>query len=347
MRLSARLLSSFPALVTRGKKAPATVETLTTADLPQTSTVKASPGECDLLLDVKFSTLNYKDALTATGTYPGLRPPMVGGIDVVGVVRETGSDRFREGDEVVVNGWGVGTDHFGGFAGAARVRSDWAVKLPAGLTMVNAAKIGTAGYTAMLCVHGLVERGVAPSSGPVLVTGAPGGVGSVAILLLKSLGYEVHALGGKDAPHTDYITALGASQVLDRAEMEGAGRPLGKEKWAGGVDSCGDKILANLLSMVKYRGAVSACGLAAGMSLPTTVAPFILRGVTLVGIDSVFLPTPLRLEAYNKYAPLLTEEGLNLVCGGDNVVGLGQVVDLSNKMLAGAIRGRYVVDLSK
>lgn len=345
MRLSPRLFSSFPALVTRGK-APATLETLTRADLPAASTVKASPGDCDLLVDVKYSTLNYKDALVATGKYPGCKPPMIGGIDVVGVVKECGSDKFKEGDEIVVNGWGVGTDHFGGFAGEARLKSDWALKLPEGISGINAAKIGTAGYTAMLCVHGLVSHGVKPEHGPVLVTGAPGGVGSVAILILKELGYDVHALTGKDEPHTEYITGLGASTMIERAEFEGDARPLGKERFSGCVDSCGDKILANALSMIKYRGTVSACGLAQGMSLPTTVAPFILRGVTLAGIDSVFLPVEHRLEAYQKYAPLLSDASLSKVCGDENVVGLDKVVDLSKKMLAGAIKGRFVVDLS-
>jgi len=345
MRLSPRLFSSFPALVTRGK-APATIETLTRADLPATSTVKADPGHCDLVVEVKYSTLNYKDALVSTGKYPGLKPPMVGGIDVVGLVKECGSDKFKEGDEIVVNGWGVGTDHFGGFAGEARLKSDWALKLPQGISGISAAKIGTAGYTAMLCVHGLVRNGVKPGDGPVLVTGAPGGVGSVAILLLSALGYDVHALTGKDEPHTEYITGLGASTLIERAEFEGDPRPLGKERFAGCVDSCGDKILANSLSMIKYRGAVSACGLAQGMNLPTTVAPFILRGVTLAGIDSVMLPTELRLEAYEKYAPLLTDACLDKVCGGDSVVGLDKVVELSKKMLAGAIKGRFVVDLS-
>jgi len=346
MKLSPRLCNSFQALVTRGKKTPATVETLTRADLPLESTSKAAPGTCDMLVQVEYSTLNYKDALVATGTYPGLKPPMVGGIDLVGKVVETGSDTLAVGDTVVVNGWGIGTDHYGGYAGEARVRSDWALKLPEGLTGKDAAKIGTAGYTAMLCVQAMEHSGVTPASGPVLVTGATGGVGGVATLLLSQLGYHVVALSGPEGDEDDYLKSLGAAEIVDRALFNGEARPLGKETYGGAIDSCGGNVLTNVLPLVKHSGCVAACGLAAGMPLNTTVAPFILRGVTLAGVDSVFLPMQKRIQAYTKFAPLLTADKLALVSGEERTVGLAEIPELGAKMLKGNIRGRYVVDLS-
>jgi len=348
MKISPRLCSSFQALVTRGKKTPATVETLTRADLPLESTSKAAPGTCDMLVQVEYSTLNYKDALVATGTYPGLKPPMVGGIDLVGKVVETGSTSLAVGDSVVVNGWGIGTDHYGGYAGEARVRSDWALKLPEGMASKDAAKIGTAGYTAMLCVAAMEHSGVSPASGPVLVTGATGGVGGVATLLLSQLGYHVVALSGPETEGdlTDYLKSLGAAEIVDRALFNGDPKPLGKETYGGAIDSCGAAVLANVLPLIKHSGAVAACGLAAGMGLPTTVAPFILRGVTLAGVDSVFLPMHKRVAAYTKFGPLLTADKLALVSGEEKTVGLAEIPDLGAKMLKGNIRGRYVVDLS-
>jgi len=345
MRLSPRLLSSFPALVTRGKT-PATVETLTRADLPAVSTYKAAPGTCDMLVKVEYSTLNYKDALVVTGKYPGLKPPMVGGIDLVGKVLETGSSLHTVGDTVVINGWGIGTDHFGGYAGEARVRSDWAIKLPEGMSGKEAAKIGTAGYTAMLCAQAMEHSGVSPASGPVLVTGATGGVGSVAILLLSQLGYQVVAVSGKAEAEVDYLKSLGAADVLDRAAFEGEPKPLGRENYGGCIDSCGGKVLANILPQMKYGGVVAACGLASGMPLGTTVAPFILRGVTLTGIESALVPLERRMSAYGRFGPLLTSAKLNLVSGEERTLGLAQLPVIAEQMMKGNIRGRYVVDLS-
>eukprot|EP00088_Acartia_fossae_P055666 TRINITY_DN6463_c0_g1_i1.p1 TRINITY_DN6463_c0_g1~~TRINITY_DN6463_c0_g1_i1.p1 ORF type:complete len:356 (+),score=98.17 TRINITY_DN6463_c0_g1_i1:27-1070(+) len=347
MRVSKTMLQQFQALVTRGKS-PATLETLTRADLPAASTVRTkTPEECDTLVQVEYSTLNYKDALVLTGKYPGLKPPMVGGIDLVGKVLETKSDTLKVGDSIVVNGWGIGTDHWGGYAGEARIKSSWAIPLPPSLSPQCAAKIGTAGYTAMLCVQAIEANGVKPSDGTVLVTGATGGVGSVSILLLSQLGYKVAALSGKAATESDYLKSLGASEVLERSEFEGDPKPLAKERFAGCSDSCGGKILANVLSMTKSFGAVAACGLAGGMPLNTTVAPFILRGVTLAGIDSVFLPREKRLAAYDRFGPMLTPDKLGLICGEDKTVSLGELPDLGKLMLQGKVKGRYIVDVSK
>jgi len=336
--------STFKALVTRGKT-PASVESLTRADLPLVSTYKGAPGSCDMLVQVEYSTLNYKDALVVTGKYPGLKPPMVGGIDLVGKVLETGSSTLDVGDTVVINGWGIGTDHYGGYAGEARLRSDWAIKLPQGMTGKDAAKIGTAGYTAMLCAQAMEHSGVTPASGPVLVTGATGGVGSVSILLLSQLGYHVVAVSGKAEAEADYLKSLGAAEVLDRAKFEGEPKPLGRETYAGCIDSCGGKVLANILPLMKHSGVVAACGLAAGMPLGTTVAPFILRGVTLAGVESALIPLERRITAYSRFGPLLTTDKLNLVSGEERTVGLEDLPKLGGQMLSGDIRGRYVVDL--
>jgi len=346
MRFSPRLFSSFPALVTKRKGAPATIETLSRSDLPLVSTCKAAPGDCDMLVKVSYSTLNYKDAMVVTGKYPGLKPPMVGGIDLVGTVLETASDTFTVGDKVLVNGWGIGTDHYGGYAGEARISSGWAIPLPGVLSEEQGAKIGTAGYTAMLCVQALELNGVVPDQSPVLVTGATGGVGSVAIVLLSQLGYKVVAVSGKAEAEGDYLKSLGATEVIDRAQFEGDPKPLGRELYAGAVDSCGGKVLANIIPLVKHSGAVAACGLAAGMGLNTTVAPFILRGVTLAGVESVFLAKERRITAYERFAPLLAGDKLNLVSGDDRKVSLSEVPALGEKMLAGQIRGRYLVDVS-
>jgi len=346
MRASKSLCQQFQALVTRGKS-PATVETLSRTDLPASSTVKSQPGECDMLVKVDYSTLNFKDALVVQGKYPGLKPPMVGGIDLVGKVLETKSTSIKVGDSVVVNGWGIGTDHYGGYAGEARLRSDWAIPLPSSLSAQCAVKIGTAGYTAMLCVQALEENGVKPADGKILVTGATGGVGSVAILLLSQLGYQVTAVSGKASSEGDYLRSLGAAEVVERATFEVDPKPLGRESYAGCVDSCGGKILANLLSLTKGRGTVAACGLAGGMSLNTTVAPFILRGIKLVGIESVFLPTEHRMAAYDRYSPLLTPDRLGEVCGEGQTVGLGDLPDIAGKMLKGGVKGRYIVDVNK
>lgn len=248
----------------------------------------------------------------------------------------------------MVNGWGIGTDHYGGYAGEARIRSDWTIPLPEGLSGENAAKIGTAGYTAMLCVQALQLNGLSPATTtlPVLVTGATGGVGSVAILLLSQLGFKVVAVSGKAEAESEYLKSLGAVEVVDRVKFEGEPKPLGRELYAGAVDSCGGKVLANILPQVVHSGAVAACGLAAGMGLATTVAPFILRGVTLAGVESVFLSRERRLTAYSKFSHLLTTDKLSLVSGEDRKVGLAEVPALGEKMLAGQIRGRYLVDLN-
>ena len=320
MRLSRSLFSSFPALVTRGT-GQVGVETLTVSDLPGECLYKHTRGRCDMLVKVDFSTLNYKDALVVSGRYPGLNTPMVGGCDIVGRVVEDRSGRLKEGEEIVINGWGVGTDHYGGYAGLASLRSCWAMELPGEMTGRQAASIGTAGYTAMLCLQVMEQLGLQPSKGPVLVTGATGGVGSTAVLLLSQLGYQVTAVTGKADTEGDYLRSLGAEEVRDRRELEGEPRPLGKETYAGCVDSCGGRVLANVLPLIKYGGVVSACGLASGMSLTSTVAPFILRGVTLAGVESALLPLHRRRLVYSRFGPLLTQDKLSLL-SGDTVYSL-------------------------
>ncbi|KAL7566924.1 hypothetical protein ACA910_008647 [Epithemia clementina (nom. ined.)] len=346
--------SGFRALVTRAKKTLAKVEQLTRAELPSTSTVKQSSGkECNLTIRVSYSNLNYKDALVVTGTYPGLKVPMVGGIDLVGKVVEAtklsaDTAKFNVGDTVLVNGFGMGTDHSGGYAQEAKIPSEWAIPLPDEMTELDAAKIGTAGYTSMLCVGALVNSGVKPDDGPIIVTGATGGVGSIAIALLSQLGYEVVAVSGKaDDPETNtYLKRLGVSSVVPRAELEAEPKPLGKELYAGCVDTVGGVVLANVLSMIKYGGKVANCGLAGGMALSTTVAPFILRGVSLLGIDSVFADHAARKQAYSTYGPVLVKSNLlNLICDDSHILELEQVPETAEKMLEGKIRGRYVVKL--
>ena len=298
----------------------------------------------DVLVDVEYSTLNYKDSLALTGSSPVVRRfPMVPGIDLAGTVVTSDDDRFTAGDEVVLNGWGVGEVHWGGYAEQARVDADWLVPLPAAFTTRQAMAIGTAGYTAMLCVLALEDHGVSPTSGPVLVTGATGGVGSVAVTVLAELGYEVIAATGKST-EIDYLTHLGATEIIDRTELSEPGRPLGKERWAGAVDSVGSHTLANVCASTKYGGTVAACGLAQGMDFPATVAPFILRGVTLAGVDSVNCPTERRIEAWNRLAAdldtaLLEEMSIE--------VPLEEVLDLARRQLDGDIRGRTIVSVKR
>ncbi|TRY70947.1 hypothetical protein TCAL_01251 [Tigriopus californicus] len=331
------------ALITRTKGVSAQVETLPVIELPLQSTVKNSPGECNLLVKVKYSSLNYKDALVVSGKYPGLKPPMIGGIDIAGTVQESKSDLFKEGDEVIMNGWGVGTDHYGGFAQLASLRSEWAMKMPKGLDALGAAQIGTGGYTAMLCVDALVRNGVKPEHGPILVTGSTGGVGSISIAILADLGYKVTAVSGKTSS-TDWLKSLGATDVKARSDFEAEGKPLVKEQWAGCVDTVGGNVLANVLSGTKYGGSVAACGLAGGMNLPTTVAPFILRGVSLLGVESALLPVAKREEVYGKYAEaLIKSKKLDKVCEKAQLLTLEQVPDVAEKMLKGQIEGRYCV----
>jgi acrylyl-CoA reductase (NADPH) len=294
----------------------------------------------DVTVDVEYSTLNYKDSLAITGASPVVRRfPMVPGIDFAGTVLESESEEFAVGDSVVLNGWGVGETHWGGYAEQARVQSEWLIPLPPGFTTRQAMAIGTAGYTAMLCVLALEDHGVRPESGPVLVTGATGGVGSVAVALLAELGYEVIAVTGK-ADQYDYLIGLGARDIVDRADLSEPGRPLGKERWAAAVDSVGSHTLSNVLASTMYGGTVAACGLAQGMDLPATVAPFILRGVTLAGVDSVNCPRPRRLEAWNRLA---SDLDVGLLEAMSTEVPLEEVLHLAQRQLDGELRGRTIV----
>lgn len=298
----------------------------------------------DVTVDVEYSTLNFKDSLAITGSSPVVRSfPMVPGVDLSGTVRESSNAEFSVGDKVVLNGWGVGESHWGGLAPVARLKGDWLVPLPDAFTTKQAMIIGTAGYTAMLCVLGLERNGVTPQDGEILVTGAAGGVGSVAIALLSKLGYTVVASTGRPA-EADYLKSLGASDTIDRNELSEKGRPLAKERWAGAVDSVGSYTLANVCASTKYGGTVAACGLAQGFDLPATVMPFILRGVTLAGIDSVMCPKPRRIEAWNRLATDLDPAILDLVA---SEVGLGEVIPLAAEQLAGKVRGRVVVDVAR
>lgn len=306
---------------------------LTDADLP----------EGDVLVDVAYSTLNYKDALGITGSAPIVRSyPLTPGIDFSGIVAESAHPDFKAGDRVVLNGWGVGEKHSGGLAGRARVKGDWLVPLPDGLSLREAMVIGTAGYTAMLCVMALENQGVTPEKGEIVVTGAAGGVGSVALALLSAKGYQVAAVTGRES-EAGYLKSLGASSIVLREELEGKVRPLNKERWAGGIDVVGSTMLANVLSSIKYRGAVAACGLAAGMDLPSSVAPFILRGVTLVGIDSVMCPKAERIAAWERLA---TDLDLSKLQDMASEVAFEDVLDVAPKFLAGQVRGRVVVPVN-
>ncbi|MBB3355216.1 acrylyl-CoA reductase (NADPH) [Rhizobium sp. BK049] len=311
------------------------------AGLGRVDTAQLPPGE--VLVDVAWSTLNYKDALAITGASPVVRSfPMVPGIDFAGVVAESSHSGFKPGDRVVLNGWGVGERHWGGLAARARVSGDWLVPLPEGVSLRNAMAIGTAGYTAMLCVMALERNGVLPDSGEVVVTGAAGGVGSTATMLLAARGYTLAAVTGRMV-EADYLTGLGAKTIVDRAEFTQAGRPLAKERWAGAIDVAGGVVLANVLASMRYRGVVAACGLASGMELPTTVAPFILRGVTLVGIDSVMCPKPERLAAWQRLAEELDMEKLDAMT---TEVQLADVVAVAPRFLEGEVRGRILVSVN-
>ena len=313
----------------------------TTAALVQFD--EADLMEGDVTVRVEWSTVNYKDGLAVTGKAPVVRRfPMIAGIDFSGTVEQSSHPRWKAGDRVICNGWGLGETHLGAYAEKARVKGDWLVRLPDNISARNAMAIGTAGYTAMLAVLALEQHGLAPSRGPVVVTGAAGGVGSVAIAILSKLGYQVIASTGR-ASETNYLKSLGATEVIDRNELSGPAKPLAKERWAGGVDSVGSTTLANLLSMTKYRGAIAACGLAAGMDLPTSVAPFILRGVCLLGIDSVMCPPDLREIAWTRLGTDLESEKLSEIT---HEIGLDEVVEAGAKILAGQVRGRIVVKIS-
>jgi acrylyl-CoA reductase (NADPH) len=296
----------------------------------------------DVTVRVEWSTLNYKDGLAVTGKAPVVRRfPMIAGIDFAGTVEASSHPQWKAGDKVICNGWGMGETHLGAYAEKARVKGDWLVRLPEGMSTREAMAIGTAGYTAMLSVLALEKQGLTPRHGPIVVTGAAGGVGSVATAVLSKLGYHVVASTGR-VSETDYLKGLGATEVIDRAELSGPAKPLAKERWAGGIDSVGSTTLANVLSMTKYAGAVAACGLAAGMDLPTSVAPFILRGVCLLGIDSVMCPIDLRKTAWSRLASDLDRRKLTEIT---HEIGLDQVVDAGAKILAGQVRGRIVVKI--
>ena len=290
---------------------------------------------------VDYSTLNYKDALAITGKGPVVRQfPMVPGIDFAGCVEASDSPSLRVGEKVVLNGWGVGEHHWGGLAQLARVKHEWLIPLPAAFTARQAMAIGTAGYTAMLCVMALEREGVAPNSGEILVTGAAGGVGGVAVAVLAQLGFRVAAVTGRST-EAEFLKRLGASEVLDRAVFANPGKPLAKERWAGAIDVVGSHTLANVCASMRYRGVVTACGLAGGLDFPATVAPFILRGVTLVGIDSVMCPREDRLEAWRRLSQDLDIEKLDLLT---QEIGLSQAIAGAAQLLEGRIRGRIVVD---
>ena len=297
----------------------------------------------DVLVQVSHSTLNYKDALAITGKAPVVRSyPMVPGIDLAGMVVESSDQRYRPGDPVLLNGWGVGESHWGGLAQRARVKADWLLPLPGGMTPSQAMAIGTAGYTAMLCVMALQQNGVATDHGPVLVTGANGGVGSIAIALLSRLGFTVHAATGR--PHeADHLKALGASEVIDRSTLNAPGKPLQKERWAAAIDSVGSHTLVNVCAGIKYGGVVAACGLAQGMDFPGTVAPFILRGVTLAGVDSVMAPYARRAKAWDRLAREMPHD---LLARNTETIGLADAPAVAARLLAGEVRGRVVVDVN-
>src|ERR1700712_3564796 len=299
--------------------------------------------EGDVTVAVEYSTLNYKDGLAVTGKAPVVRRfPMIAGIDFAGTVAQSSDPQWMAGDKVVCNGWGMGETHLGAYAEKARVKGDWLVRLPQGISTRDAMAVGTAGYTAMLSVLALEKHGLTPASGPVVVTGAAGGVGSVAIALLSKLGYHVIASTGR-AAEADYLKGLGAAEIIDRSELSGPAKPLAKERWAGGIDSVGSTTLANLLSMTKYGGCVAACGLAGGMDLPGSVAPFILRGVTLAGIDSVMRPRWDRKEAWGRLSEDLDIDKLTAMT---QRAGLSDLPRLAEEILAGQVRGRTVIDVN-
>jgi acrylyl-CoA reductase (NADPH) len=294
----------------------------------------------DVTIRVEYSTVNYKDGLAVTGKAPVVRRfPMIAGIDGAGTVESSTHPDFKPGDKVILNGWGCGETHLGCYAEKARLKGDWLVPLPAGMSTREAMAIGTAGYTAMLAVMALEQHGLTPDRGPIAVTGAAGGVGSVAVAVLAKLGFTVHAVTGRPQ-EADYLKSLGAAEIVDRQELAGAARPLNKERWAGGIDVAGSTPLANLLSMIRYGGAVAACGLAAGMDLPTSVAPFILRGVCLYGIDSVMCPLGKRKEAWKRLASDLDRQKLAAMT---EETALSDVPSAAAAILKGEVRGRIVV----
>lgn len=325
-------MSTFNAIYA-SEPGPAALRQLSDDDLP----------DGDVTVDVTWSSLNYKDGLAVAGRGKVMRShPMVAGIDLAGVVAASDSPDWNAGDEVLVTGWGLSESHPGGFTQRQRVRSQWLTAKPEGLTLQQTMAVGTAGLTAMLCVLALEHVGVVPGDGEVVVTGAGGGVGSVAVAVLAKLGHTVAASTGRAETH-DYLRSLGASAVVDRADLATAGRPLDKERWLGGVDTVGSQTLATVLAQTRYRGAVAACGLAGGSDLPTTVLPFILRNVALLGVDSVSCPSPVRAEAWGRLATDLPTDLLDTMT---TVEPLSKVPELAERILAGRTRGRVVIDTS-
>jgi acrylyl-CoA reductase (NADPH) len=303
---------------------------------------EANLMEGDVTVAVEYSTVNYKDGLALTGKAPVVRRfPMIAGVDFAGTVESSTNPNWKPGDKVVLNGWGTGETHLGAYAEKTRVKGDWLVKLPATISTRDAMAIGTAGYTAMLAVMALQRHGLTPERGPIAVTGAAGGVGSVAVAILSKLGFTVHAVTGRPE-EGDYLKSLGASEIVERKDLSGPAKPLAKERWAGGMDSVGSTMLANLLSMTRYGGAVAACGLAAGMDLPTSVAPFILRGVCLYGIDSVMCPIDRRREAWKRLETDLDRQKLAAMT---REIGLSELPEAGVAILAGQVRGRIVVKI--
>jgi acrylyl-CoA reductase (NADPH) len=307
------------------------------------SELREATAQASVTIAVDYSTINYKDGLAITNKSPVVRKwPMVPGIDAAGAVLDSSDPQWKPGDQVILNGWGVGESHWGGLAQLARFKGEWLVRLPEGLSTRQAMAIGTAGYTAMLCVMALDDRGVTPGSGEVLVTGATGGVGSVAVALLAQRGFKVVASTGK-AAEADYLRALGAAAIIDRAELSAPGKPLQKERWAAVIDSVGSHTLANACAQTRYGGTVAACGLAQGMDFPASVAPFILRGVTLAGVDSVMCPLARRQAAWQRLATELERGKLDAMT---REVPLAGALDVAREILAGQVRGRVVVNVN-
>ncbi|MDO6684817.1 MULTISPECIES: acrylyl-CoA reductase (NADPH) [unclassified Agarivorans] len=315
------------------KQTHSNIRQLEVSDLP----------ESDVVVQVDYSSLNYKDGLAITGKGKIVRNfPMVPGIDLTGTVEQSHDPRYGAGDKVVLTGWGVGEGHWGGMAEKASLKADWLVPLPEGLSGKQAMMIGTAGFTAMLCVQALVDAGITPESGEILVTGASGGVGSVAVCLLAQLGYQVAAVTGRIEQNGELLSQLGAARIIDRTEFEEPARALEKQLWAGAVDTVGSKVLAKVLAQMDYNGAVAACGLAGGFDLPTTVMPFILRNVSLLGIDSVSCPTAKRTKAWQRLAELLPQSYYQQAC---TEVELEQVAEYAEAITNGQVTGRVVIKL--
>ncbi len=328
-------MSRFKALVIEAAGTPPRVSTRSL------DRAEMMPG--DTLVRVTHSTVNYKDGLALTGRAPVVRHfPMIPGVDFAGIVESTSDPRLKPGDAVVLNGWGVGETHWGAYAELAQVPGEWLIPLPRAFSPAQAMAIGTAGYTAMLAILALERHGLSPDRGAAIVTGAAGGVGSVAIVLLAKLGWTVIASTGR-ATEADYLKGLGAAEVIDRSELAAPGRPLGKERWAAGIDSVGSHTLVNLLAQTKAEGAIAACGLAAGMDLPGTVAPFILRGVSLLGINSVKVPRDARIEAWNRLAADLDPAKLAAMTTS---IGFDEIVPTAQRIVQGAVRGRVVVTIA-